>query len=139
MIQGVAIFRVSQIRTPSETATTTASVSAAALGGFRTVTRRRSGHATPRGRGRSTARADLPQALCDVTQRVSIGRKPGLLRRPRDLSEDGILDDRAAGRLLEGRDIRLGHTVELVLALRERARGVGHARAQLVIAGEQLQ
>jgi hypothetical protein len=64
MIQGVTICRVSQMRTPIATATRTASVSAAALGGFRTVTRRRS-DAALRGKERSTARADLPQALRD--------------------------------------------------------------------------
>src|SRR4051794_11181094 len=139
MIHGVAIFRVSQIRTPIETTTTTASESAAALGGFRTVTRRRSGHAAPRGKERSTARADLPQALGDVAQRVSIGRKPGLLCRTRNLAEDGMLDDRAAGRLLEGRDVRLGNAVELVLALRESTPAIAHTHAQVGIAGEQLE
>src|SRR5438094_7456807 len=120
MIQGVAIFRVSQIRTPIETTTRTASESAAALGGFRTVTRRRSGHAPPRGRERSTARADLPKALGNVAQRIPVGRKPGLLRRARDLAEDGILDDRAARCLLESGDIRLRHSVEPMFALRQR-------------------
>src|SRR5437763_5241054 len=107
MIHGVAIFRVSQIRAPIETTTTTASESAAALGGFRTVTRRRSGHAAPRGRERSTARADLPKALGDVAQRTPIGRKSSLLRRARDLADDRLPDDRATPCLLQSRGIRL--------------------------------
>src|SRR5947208_309442 len=139
MIQGVAILRVSQMRTPIEMATTTASVSTAAFGGFRTVTRRRSGHAVPRGRERSTARANLPQALGDVAQRAPIGRKPRLLCRTRDLAQDGILDGCAPGRLLEGPYIRLGDPLELVLALHQSARGVAHACAQLRITDEHLQ
>src|SRR5919204_66483 len=63
MIQGVTIFRASQLRTAIEATTRTASVTAAAFGGFRTVTRSRSGQAAARGRVRSTARADLPETL----------------------------------------------------------------------------
>src|SRR5204863_2621059 len=124
MIQGVAILRVSQMRTPIEMATTTASVSTAAFGGFRTVTRGRSGHAVSRGRERSTARANLPQALGDVAQRAPIGREPRLRRRARHLAKDGILDHNAAGCLLEGCDIGLGDPLEPVLALRQSPRGV---------------
>src|SRR5512132_2784167 len=109
MIHGVAIFRVSQMRTPIETTTRTASERAAALGGFRTATRRRSTHAAPRGRERATASAHLPKARSGVAERASIGRKPGLLGRARDLTEDGIPDDRAARCFLQSCDIRLSH------------------------------
>src|SRR3954447_18200828 len=103
MIHGVAILRASQLRAPIETRAKTTRVIAAAFGGFRTVTRKRSGHAACRGRERSTARTDLPQALRDLTQGGPVRRQARLLPSTRDLGEDGVLNDGPASRLLEGR------------------------------------
>src|SRR3954463_9092524 len=108
MIQGVAILRASQLRTPIERTTKTASVSTAAFGGFRTVTRRRSGHAAPRGRERATARTELPKTLGDLGQRGAVRGKPCLFRGACDFTNDCPLHDGSAGRLLEGRRIGVG-------------------------------
>src|SRR5438105_3974659 len=116
MIHGVAILRASQLRAPIETTTNTASVTAAAFGGFRTVTRRRSGHAAFRGRERSTARADLPQALRDLAQGGPIRGQARLLRGACDLAEEGVLDDGPAAGLLEGGHVGVGDPAELMLA-----------------------
>src|SRR5215212_533312 len=139
MIQGVAILPASQMRAPIETTTRKASVSAAALGGLRTDTRRRSAHAGLRVMERSMATADLPKACGDVAQCLAVGRKPGLLSRTRNLAHERIPDCVSAGRLLDRRYVGLGDSAEPVLALGHGPCGVADARTQLRIAREPLQ
>src|SRR5919198_3628837 len=108
MIQGVAIFRASQLRTAIETTTRTASVTAAAFGGFRTVTRGRSGQAAARGRVRSTARADLPETLGHFGQSRPVRSEPDLFCRARNLTENRLPHGGATGGLLESRRVGVG-------------------------------
>src|ERR671931_539144 len=139
MIQGVTIFRASQLRTAIETTTRTASVTAAAFGGFRTVTRSPSGQATARGRVRSTARADLPETLGHFGQGRPVRAEPDLLRRPSDLIENRLPHRGAAGSLLQSRRIGVGDSVDVVVAARGRAAGLAHRGAQAGIARELLE
>src|SRR5919198_1404395 len=139
MIQGVAILRASQLRTVIETTTRTASVTAAAFGGFRTVTRSRSGQAAARGKVRSTARANLPETLGHLGQSRPVRVEPDLFGCTRNLAENRIPHGGAAGSLLQRGRVGVGDSADVVVTARGRAAGLAHRGAQAGIARELLE
>src|SRR5438552_3805328 len=132
MIQGVGTRHASQSRTPIEARTIAARTigAAAAVSSWRA--RMRSGR-RPSAAG-SVAKPDLAKRARDLAQ-LSIGlREPDIGHRFGDLRDNCVLDERAAGPLLERRAVKLRYPVERMLPLHVLERPTRHLRPQLAVA-----
>src|SRR6478736_5173309 len=122
MMNGPSMPRASQARTAKERMTMAASAAQAG-----TALRR------------STTELDLAEAGRDDARLVGAGLDPHLGSRLADVTQHGVRDGTTAGGELEGRNVEIGHAIEVVLRASEVESRGAHRRPNVRARREQVE